>query len=391
MRSPDPIAEDRLEELLGGAVPEAEYEARVQGLVRELRAGGPLAPAALLGRVSELGKEPVRARRRVPVPRWRPALAIGLVLLLLAGMVATVALRGEGGDDDAGQADVPAAAPSPVAPEAGDQEAGASAPYRNTLRKSQVTLDSGAGLVSGEDSIDRRRATDVDLRVELRLRDADELADASGRAMAITRELGGWVASSDVDAGGREGEAALQLRVPVRRVEDAVVRLSELGTITGQRMVTTDLQGGIDVRDRRIEKLDRKIRITELRLESETLEPEERLRLEIRLERLHAARTDLARANARDRREAAIAELTLLLHTREAPAGAEPEEGEAAGAARDALRLLGAVGVVALFAAIVLSPVLLLALLLWLAMRSRARRIETKLLDRPEPAGPPPK
>jgi hypothetical protein len=47
--------------------------------------------------------------------------------------------------------------------------------------------------------------------------------------------------------------------------------------------------------------------------------------------------------------------------------------------------------VVALFAAIVLSTVLLLAVLLWLALRSRARRIETKLLDRPEPAGPPSK
>jgi len=39
--------------------------------------------------------------------------------------------------------------------------------------------------------------------------------------------------------------------------------------------------------------------------------------------------------------------------------------------------------------AIVLTPVLFLALLVWLALRSRSRRIETRLLDRPEPAGPP--
>jgi hypothetical protein len=43
---------------------------------------------------------------------------------------------------------------------------------------------------------------------------------------------------------------------------------------------------------------------------------------------------------------------------------------------------------VALFLAIVLSPVALLAVLLWLALRSRSRRLETRLLDRPEPAGP---
>jgi hypothetical protein len=206
--------------------------------------------------------------------------------------------------------------------------------------------------------------------------------------MAITRDLGGWVAGSDVDSRGREGEAELQLRVPVGRVEDAVVRLSELGTVTGQRMETVDLQAGIDRRDRRIEELDRFIRIGELRLESGTLDPEERLLLQIRLERQRAARADLLRANTRDRREAATSELTLLLHTREAPAGDEADEGEAAGTARDALRLLGDIGVVALFLAIVLTPVLLLAVLVWLALRSRSRRLETRLLDRPEPAGP---
>jgi hypothetical protein len=50
--------------------------------------------------------------------------------------------------------------------------------------------------------------------------------------------------------------------------------------------------------------------------------------------------------------------------------------------------LLGDIGVVALFLAIVLGPVVLLVVLLWLALRSRSRRIETRLLDRPEPAGP---
>lgn len=138
-------------------------------------------------------------------------------------------------------------------------------------------------------------------------------------------------------------------------------------------------------------ELDRSIRIGQLRLESETLDPDERLRIQIRLEQQRAARADLLRANTRDRREAATSELTLLLHTREAPAGDERDEGGPAGIARDALRLLGEVGVVALFLAIVLGPVVLLLVLLWLALRFRSRRIETRLLGRPAPAGPPPK
>jgi hypothetical protein len=387
MPSPDLIAPDRVEELLGGAVPEGEREALVQGLVRELRLGGAPAPASLRTRVTALGDEP--PRRRASLPRRRLALALALVLVALLGAPS-------GGDDSALEApasEAPAApspAPEPAYPEIADNLSNStsdSGGERSALGKGQSEPD----LVSGDENIDPRRATDVDLLVELRLRDADELAVAAGDAMAITRDLGGWVAGSDVDSRGREGEAELQLRVPVGRVEDAVVRLSELGTVTGQRMETVDLQAGIDARDRRLEELDRSIRIGQLRLESETLDPEERLRIQIRLEQQRAARADLLRANTRDRSEAATSELTLLLHTREAPAGDERDEGGAAGTARDALRLLGDIGVVALFLAIVLGPVILLVVLLWLALRSRSRRIETRLLDRPEPAGPPSK
>ena len=397
MPSPDLIAPDRVEELLGGAVPEGEHEARVQGLVRELRLGGTPAPAPLRVRVTTLGDE--TPRRRAALPRRRVVLALALVLVAIAGIGAGLALRDAGapaGGDNFALEPPALEAPTPPVPTTAmptnPELSGHGAAYAADDSAGERTALSKqlqpAGLTGGGQRIDPRRATDVDLLVELRLRDADELSAAAGEAMAITRDLGGWVAGSDVDSSGREGQAELRLRVPVGRVEDAVVRLSELGTVTGQRMATVDLQAGIDRRQRRIERLERAIRIGELRLESGTLDAEERLLLQIRLERQRAARANLVRANARDRREAATSELTLLLHTREAPAAAEKDEGEAAGAARDALRLLGDIGVVALFLAIVLAPLVLLAVLLWLALRSRSRRIETRLLDRPEPAGP---
>ena len=397
MPSPDLIAPDRVEELLGGAVPEGEHEARVQGLVRELRLGGTPAPAPLRVRVTTLGDE--TPRRRAALPRRRVVLALALVLVAIAGIGAGLALRDAGapaGGDNFALEPPALEAPTPPVPTTAmptnPELSGHGAAYAADDSAGERTALSKqlqpAGLTGGGQRIDPRRATDVDLLVELRLRDADELSAAAGEAMAITRDLGGWVAGSDVDSSGREGQAELRLRVPVGRVEDAVVRLSELGTVTGQRMATVDLQAGIDRRQRRIERLERAIRIGELRLESGTLDAEERLLRQIRLERQRAARANLVRANARDRREAATSELTLLLHTREAPAAAEKDEGEAAGAARDALRLLGDIGVVALFLAIVLAPLVLLAVLLWLALRSRSRRIETRLLDRPEPAGP---
>jgi hypothetical protein len=391
---PDPIAPDRLEELLGSALPEGEREARVQGLVRELRSDAGPAPSALRERVRTLAAEPPRRRE----PAWRPraALAVALVLVAVAAVGAGLALRGgtAGGDDAAG--DAPAAleptagaetVPTAVAPQADASE--------EDGRYSAAGHGGAASPLSGDEAVADRsslaptgRARDVDLRLELRLPGADELSDAAGEAMAVVRELGGWVAGSELETDGNEGEAELALRVPVGRLEDAVVRLSGLGTVTAQRVETVDLQAGIDARGRRLEQHERAIRVLELRLESGTLDPAAELRARLELERRRAAVEDLLRANARDRRDAATSELTLRLHTREAPVATPKEEGVGAAVAR-ALDILGAAAAIGLAVLIVGAPLVLAALLLWLALRARSRRVEARLLERPAAPAPP--
>ena len=397
MPSPDLIAPDRLEELLGGALPEAEREARLQGLVRELRADAPTAPAPLRAQVRALGEQPTRRRRALP--RRRTALALAFVLLAVASVGAGVALRGGGTADD--QANAGAAAPTATMPEVRalpeeESEEGAGADLDSDRRFNGVALDGTTRAQKATSAFGEApsvapagRATDVDLWMELRLADADELSQATSEAMGITRELGGWVAGSAVDTEGEEGTAELALRVPVGRLEDAMVRLGELGTVTGQEIETVDLQAGIDRRVDRIEWLERTIRVLELRLGSGTLTPEEELRVRLRIERHENEIRDLRRATRADRREAATSELTLALHTREAAPKQDDDEGGAAGVARDALEFLAAAGAIALFVAIVASPLVLLLVLLWLAFRARSRRIESRLLERPDPASPP--
>lgn len=390
MPTPDLIAPDRVEELLGGALPEAEREARLQGLVRELRANAPAAPAELRARVHALGEQP--ARRRRTLPRRRAALALGFVLLAVAGAGAVLALRG-------GEQAPQAAEGTPIVQEQSALE-GADAEERAIPNAVQPLSGDEPLFESSTDGIRAKavggaalsvapagRATDVDLWMELRLADADELSGAATEAMGITRELGGWVAASDIDTEGNDGKATLALRVPVGKLEDAMVRLGELGTVTGQEIETVDLQAGIDRRADRIERLERAVRILELQLESGTLTPEEELRIRLRIERHENEIRDLRRATLADRREAATSELTLALHTREAVAKKE-DEGGAAGVARDALDVLGTAGAVALFLIIVLSPIVLLLVLLWLAFRARSRRLESRLLERPDPASP---
>jgi Domain of unknown function (DUF4349) len=385
MPTPDPIAPDRLEELMGGVVPEGEREALVQGLVRELRTGAPVAPAPLRERVRTLAEQP--ARRRPALPRRRTALALAFVLVAVAGVSSAVLLTG--GDESTADG-------VPEAAEKEDVGAGAVMAAPKTMpfamddspRARRMTLSKAAEPLPVPLPT-RGRATDIELWMEVRLPGADELSDAAAEAMAVARGLGGWVAASDIDTEGNEGRAALALRVPVGRVEDAIVHLGGLGTVTGERVETIDLQTGIDRRNERIERLERAIRVVELRLESGTLTPEEELRARIQIERHGNAIDDLRRAIRADRREAATSELALVLHTQEAAPKQEEDETGAIGAVRDALDFLAAAGTIALFLFIILSPVVLLLVLLWLAFRVRSRRAEARLLDRADPASPP--
>ncbi|HXV57777.1 MAG TPA: hypothetical protein VD704_07910, partial [Gaiellaceae bacterium] len=125
MPAPEPLAPDRLEELVGGALPEGEREARLQGLARELRADAGAAPPVLRERVRRLAAEPPRRRELT----WRPraTLAVALVLLAVAALGAGLGLRGgsAGGDDagdDAAAAELDAAdagqtVPAPLTPQ----------------------------------------------------------------------------------------------------------------------------------------------------------------------------------------------------------------------------------------------------------------------------------
>jgi hypothetical protein len=365
MWSLDLIPPRRVEELLGGAFPETHREATLQRLAVELRTSASPAPEALRQRMRTLASSPRKARLFS-----RRRLALVVVPVCLAAVAAPALLVDGFVGERSTTLETTQRRVDPAIAE--------------NLRRKLIGRE-GAVIFGPAAPEDGRRARDIDMWIELRVRDADRLSDAANEATRVARELGGFVAASKVQSAGGEGRAELALRVPVAQVEEAAFRLSQLGTITGQRVVTDDLQGGLDRFARRIAALDRVIRIARLRLESGTLDAERRLQLEIRLERLRAERADVRRAHARLAASAATAELTLVLHTREAAAAAK-EESRIGGAAGSALDFLSRAGAIAVFAAIVLTPILLLVVLAWLALRARRRRIETQVLERTRPA-----
>jgi hypothetical protein len=358
MSSPELVAPARLEELLTGGFPETHAEARLQGLVRELRTASVGAPSSLRERVGALEAP----KRRPELSRRRLA-----VVLVAAAVAAGASLGAHAYFSDDGQKVVHGEASLVrTHPPAAFGAASANEPALPLLRRASS------------------RAQNIDLWVDLRVKDADAVSSTSQDAVRITRELGGVVTSSTVDTRGTQGRAQLTLRIPVGRVQDAVFRLTQLGTVTAQKVNTEDLQSPLDLLGRRIERLRSGIRIELARLSSGTLDPAEELQARVHLENLRRNLREAKDRRAAILRQTTMADLTLRLATPTSGAVDKNESG-VSGAANRAADFLRGAGAVAVFLALVLSPLILLVVLAWLAFRVRNRRVEARLLDDPRP------
>ena len=367
MRSPDVNDVERIERLLGGMPPETEREARIEGLIRELRAAAPSAPP--------LARERVRALRE-PAPRksfaWRPALvALPIAAAMVAGAAflargdGTTTSREAGGGAESFGAEREALQAQPES--AAQDSARAAAP------------DTTAAPVVGTG-----RAQEWDVELALRVPHNDRLSDASAGAIRATRALGGFVVSSSVSTNGPDGDARLVVRVPSVRIQEAIAELSELGTITGQRVSIQDRQDELDRLSRRVDTLRVQIAQLNLRLRTETLSEPERLSLELRRQRLTAEVNGLTTQRTGIRREVDLAEVVLTIST--GTAAVPAPEGRFEGAARLGWDVLAKSGAVLLFLLIVLSPLAFVAVVALVARRSYRRRTEQRILEQPRPA-----
>jgi hypothetical protein len=212
--------------------------------------------------------------------------------------------------------------------------------------------------------------------MRLRVQDAAALDRGTKRAMRDTRALGGFVAS--IDFGTRpedQGDASLVLRVPVAKVQDAVARYTELGTIISQQVKINDLQPQADRLSQSATELRRRIAELVAKSRRSGLTVDERIQLE-------NARRDLQSVTGRQSRlvrEASYATVTLDLTTAKAA-----EKREEPGAFRtfwdDASKILGTELIWLLYALVVAGPFLLLVLLALFAERNRRRRSADSLL-----------
>jgi hypothetical protein len=225
----------------------------------------------------------------------------------------------------------------------------------------------GAGPSAG-------RAQDYRTTLTLLVDGTDELSATTQRALRSARRLGGYVLSvnySTPDPG--EGTAAVRLRIPVSRVQAAIVEFSGMGRILAQDTQISDLQQGLDELTRRIRDLERR---------AAQAQGVERAQLLAQIEALRNQRVQI-------NRQAAYATVNLDLTTHEPQEPAAPP-GRLDRALDDAVGILLAELVIAAYALIVASPFILLGLAAFLGNRAYRRHADQRLLERAAAAERPP-
>jgi hypothetical protein len=207
--------------------------------------------------------------------------------------------------------------------------------------------------------------------------DTDALSSATQQALAIARDLGGYVVSVQY-ATGESGVASLTLRVPSTQAATAVTRLSDLGTILAQNVQIDDLQESLDALGREIERARAEIAALTAAIDrAET--PAQRARL---VERRGQARGQLRELTAtRSATSEAARNATIQLELRTDESSVAPVGGSRLDRALDrALAVLAWEGVVALAIGVAAVPLVLVGLALWFAHRTRRRREDDRLL-----------
>jgi Domain of unknown function (DUF4349) len=370
--------------------PSEAIDERYADLARELRSL-PGAPPALRTRVLRLAEQPE------PESRWKlkpPSIPFRYVGYGLAGCAAALVAgaigygvvssgpTGSGSTREAArgvattmpQAAAPKPAKARTVPLAG---AAAAPPPPATFPSEGAGQDSVVTLPPSRGRLAQYRAS-----MTLRVKNVDRLSSATRAAMRITRRLGGFVASVNFGTPrGDEGDSYLRVRVPVARIQEALVKFSQLGTITAQQVSIIDVQDRVNQASLQIAHLQD--RIGDLRDELKgSLSAEQRVRLEQRLAAARAELRALTQSRKSTVRSARLATITLELTTRKSTTVAHPSKpGRIERAATGALDVLAWYGVAVIYALIVVSPLVVLLAAAGAGRRAARRRSDARVLE----------
>jgi Domain of unknown function (DUF4349) len=375
---------ERIDALLAGDPPQAD-EQRLARVIYELQATRTPAPEALRSRIETLATAEGSRRPSVldRLSLRRALLVLAPALLLVS--VGAAAVQGIVSATSDGNSAQPLARQTERARGGSDGGFFKGAPASDATRARAPNVEAGtlfnqASRTSGLPTT--QRAQDYRVALRLRVDDVDHLSKKTQEALRLTRRYGGYVVATRFrNPRGDEGDSTLELRVPIGRVQDALLAFSQLGSIVSQDTSIRDLQGQINSNTRVIRRLRDRMAALRASLLDPNLTEAERARIEAELAQLRTRVATLEQERRVLTRQGQFAKIYLALTTQK-PAAEKDEAGRIERAFDDAASVLGKEIAFGLYALIVAAPFLLLAALGVAGARAGRRRADQRLLER---------
>jgi hypothetical protein len=320
-------------------------------LTAELRGARITAPSELRERVRLIAAADTTPTRRFT---WRRALVVALPVA--AAIAASIVFTRS--------SDHNAARPATLQSRTGVVHGEAVPPSG----KAFSTPSAGAAKLAPPSTPGRVQIYGADLA--LRLSSATAVSDGVKSALRIASSLGGHPTLVHATSHANVASADLILKIPRAHIQEAVTRLSALGTITSEQVNIQDKQAGLNATDRQIARLQKQLEQLRAQTPSTTTTA--------RIAALESQIARLQRAEAATRLKAHYA--TVHLHLTSAKAVVPHKQGH--GPLHGVVVALTWLGIGAVYALAIGAPIAVLALLVWLAARIVRRRREDALLSR---------
>ncbi len=247
----------------------------------------------------------------------------------------------------------------------------------------EATAAPGAGGATDVPAAgDAERLQHQTAKLTIALKSSNDVSAATGEVTRAIATYGGHIVTVQfATPAGTAARSEIVAKVPIGRMQEATDRFTALGRLAGAQVDISDLQERADSLEQQVAAVRLQIARFDARLAAPDLT---RLQKATLVERRARARQRLADLNAdvsATKQDAALADLTVVLETDHQVAVAAKSGSDAGDRARDALSLLADIGVVALYAAIVAAPVLVLIGLIAGGRRVLKRRRDRRLLE----------
>jgi hypothetical protein len=340
-----------------------------------LRAHAPHAPESLRERV--LALEPKKRRTSLPSRRLvlvalPAAVAIAVAAAVVNGIV-------DSGSSPRSVADQRAVVQQPNLELGKVPTHGSATPpraYGSTTVPStwrSATVAGGpARLKAAAPATSGARLQHTDASIQVRVPDTESLGEATTRATRIATSLGGYAQSVDYQTpqqGG--GVSTIELRVPSQNVKAALTRLAGLGTLVSQQLSVDDLEQRLQTQSEQIAQLRRRVSALHEALRDSSLPEGQRVLLQIRLAESKRALAQRINARKGTISAGATARISLVIGTEKAIAPVPHPRGRLGRLLHSAVGFLALEGIIALYVLIVVSPLAVVAGLVW-AWRRRS-------------------